>query len=112
VAGYIDLLLQYGSAAFREGWRAGLAAVESAAKSEFGRSLVDCSAEQQARLIERMAAGENHPESELEKFFVLFKATAVQGFSLSEAGRRTLGYRGDGAIHHFAGCTHPEHHRR
>jgi hypothetical protein len=110
-AAYIDLLLEYGDQEFRDAWRTGLATVDAAAKAEFGTRLVECSPAQQARLMDRMAAAEDHPESELEKFFALLKATAIQGFSITEAGRKALRYNGDRAIQQFAGCTHPEHQR-
>jgi hypothetical protein len=109
VAGYIDLTLQYGTPALRDAWRSGLAAVEAAAQADFGKGVAGCSVAQQGRLMDRMAAGENHPESDLEKFFVLLKGAAIQGFSLSGKGRQALGYRGDTAVHEFPGCTHPEH---
>ena len=111
VARYVDLILQYSETAARERWRSGLAAVESHAKAEFGKRFVDCTPVEQGRVMDRMAAGESRPESEMEKFFVLLKATAIQGFSLSEGGRKALGYRGDAAVHSFSGCTHPEHRR-
>jgi hypothetical protein len=111
VARYVDLILQYSDNASRDRWRSGLGAVESHAKTEFGKRFVDCTAAEQARVMDKMAAGESRPESEMEKLFVLLKATAVQGFSLSENGRKALGYHGDAAVHSFPGCTHPEHQR-
>src|SRR4051812_40681801 len=91
VSGYIDLVLQYSAPAVREAWRNGIASVERAANAQFGRGVADCTADQQAKLMDRMAAGESRPESELEKFFVRLKASAVQGYSLSEPGRKALG---------------------
>ena len=109
VARYVDLILQYSDDASRERWRSGLAAVESHSKTEFGKRFVECTTDQQGRVMDRMAAGESRPESEMEIFFVLLKGTAIQGFSLSKNGRKALGYRGDAAVHSFSGCTHPEH---
>ena len=111
VAGYIDLVLQYSAPAIREAWRNGIASVERAANAEFGRGVSDCTEDEQAKLMDRMAAGESRPRSELEKFFVLLKALTVQGYALSEQGRKALGYRGDRMVHEFTGCNHPEHHR-
>ena len=110
VAGYIDLVLQYSTPAVREAWRNGIASVERAANAEFGRGVADCTADQQAKLMDRLAAGESRPESEMERFFVLLKAWTVQGYSLSDQGRKALGYRGDRMLHEFTGCNHPEHH--
>jgi hypothetical protein len=111
VAGYIDLVLQYSAPAVRESWRNGIASVERAANAGFGRGIADCTADERSKLMDRMAAGESRPESDVEKFFVLFKASAVQGYSLSEQGRKALGYRGDQMLNEFTGCNHPEHHR-
>jgi len=111
VAGYIDLVLQYSAAAVREAWRNGIVSVDRAAHSEFGRGATDCTEDELAKLMDRMAAGERDPQSELERYFVRLKAMAVQGYALSEQGRKALGYRGDQMAHEFTGCNHPEHHR-
>jgi hypothetical protein len=111
VARYVDLILQYSDSASRDRWRSGLGAVESYARAEFGKRFVDCTVVEQGRVMDKMASGESQPESEMDKFFVLLKGTAIQGFSLSENGRKALGYRGDAAVHSFSGCTHPEHQR-
>jgi hypothetical protein len=109
VAGYVDLILHYSDAGLREQWRSGLVAVNSLANRTYGAALAACTADQQRAVMEKLAAGETHPETSAEKFFVVLKATAIQGFSLSGPGRRALGYRGDTAVHTFRGCTHPEH---
>jgi hypothetical protein len=111
VTGYIDLVLQYSAPAVRDAWRNGIASVERAANAGFGRGIADCTPDEQAALMDRMAAGESRPESDVEKFFVLLKASAIQGYSLSEQGRKALGYRGDQMLNEFTGCNHPEHHR-
>jgi hypothetical protein len=111
VAEYIDLVLQYSAPTVRESWRNGIASVERAANADFGRGVADCSEAEQAKLMDRMAAGESRPASELENFFVLLKAWTIQGYGLSEQGRKALGYQGDRMVHEFTGCNHPEHHR-
>jgi hypothetical protein len=111
VADYIDVMLRYAPPSVCEAWRAGLASVERAAIAEFSKALAGCSAAEQAKLMDRIAAGENRPETEIEKFFVTLKNAVIQGFSISEQGRQALGYRGDRAVHEFTGCTHPDHQR-
>jgi hypothetical protein len=111
VAAYIDLVLQYSAPAVRDAWRNGIASVERAANAEFGRGAADCTEAEMAKLMDGMAAGERAPESDIEKYFVRLKALAVQGYALSEQGRKALGYRGDQMLHEFTGCNHPDHHR-
>ncbi len=94
VARYIDMTLKYADEKLRSVWISGLEAMK-------GESTV-------ARMTQ-LAANEEHPETELERFFVLFKRTAIDAYYLSEAGRKSLGYHGDTAMHHFTGCTHAEH---
>ena len=97
VAMYIDTTLTHGDAAMRQVWIAGLQAFE-------GKSAAECTA-----LLLRLAEKETNPSTEAEKFFVILKQSAINAYYLSDAGRRSLGYHGDHAIHDFPGCTHVEH---
>ncbi len=111
VAEYIDLTLQYGTESERALWRSGLLAVDALAQREFGKGFLDCEVEQQAKVMDRMAAGEQRPESAAERFFGMWKAAAIQGFSWSVAGRKALGYEGDKMMGVFTGCTHAGRHQ-
>jgi gluconate 2-dehydrogenase gamma chain len=111
VPGFIDTLLVYAGEGVRNQWRAGVAAVDDAARREFDKAFVECGHDQQAAIMRLLAENEAAPETELQCFFAVFKRTAVEGFGLSLVGRRALGYRGNTAIRSFPGCTHREHQR-
>jgi hypothetical protein len=98
VAQYLDTVLFHGDERSRAGWAAGIDAV--------GRELAGGAA---VAAMERLAAAERTPRTEAERFFVIFKQSAISAYYLSETGRKSLGYRGDTAVHHFTGCTHPAH---
>jgi hypothetical protein len=102
-------LLVYAGEGVRNQWRAGVAAVDDAARREFDKAFVECGHNQQAAIMRLLAENEAAPETELQRFFAVFKRTAVEGFGLSLVGRRALGYRGNTAIRSFPGCTHREH---
>jgi hypothetical protein len=109
VAGFVDTVLLYADADTQQRWRAGLAAVEAAAQREFGKGFLECDAGQHAAIMNLLAENESNPETELQRFFGALKRAAIEGFGLSEAGKRALGYRGNTAVAGFQGCTHPEH---
>ena len=59
-----------------------------------------------------MAANEEKPQTEHEKFFSLLKKLAVEAYCMSEVAQREyFGYRGDTELAEFSGCIHPEHQR-
>jgi hypothetical protein len=95
VAFYLDTVLHYGPEARRAEWRA---ALDSAAASP-------------EQAIARWAENEKHTKTEGEKFFVAFKSAAITAFYMSEAGKKSLGYKGDTAVASFPGCTHAGHHQ-
>lgn len=109
VAAYVDITLQYASAARQEAWRRGLAVTGAEARARFGRGAGELDSAQAGALMTVMAAREGTPQSDLERFFARFKSEVVEAFGMTAAGRRALGYRGDRAIPEFPGCTHPEH---
>lgn len=111
VAEYIDVTLHYGPESQRMLWRSGLLAVDALAQAECGKAFAACTAAEQARLMDRMAAGEAQPQSAAERFFVMWKGAAIQGFAWSVGGRKALGYRGDRMTGTFTGCTHAGHHQ-
>ena len=97
VAMYIDTTLKYGDDLLRNTWISGLKRYSGldTAKSE--------------QRLAKAAEAESRPQSEDERFFLIFKRAAMDAYYLSEAGRKSLGYVGDTAIRDFPGCTHPEH---
>jgi len=109
---YIDTLVFRSDQKVQERWRAGLAAVDEAARATFAKGFADCSGEQQEKVVAQMARNETAPTTELERFFRVLKSLTLDAFVLSEAGMNEyLGYKGNIAVPDFAGCTHPEHRR-
>ena len=107
---YIDTVLLHSDPQSQQRWRAGLKAVEDAARAGFGKAFVECGERQQEAIVARMAQHEGAPESELERFFGPLKRMTVEGYGLSEVGaRQGFGYKGDTSLTEFPGCTHPEH---
>jgi hypothetical protein len=90
VASYIDTVVHHGSASLKLDWSSGMKEIQ-------GKLLTD--------LVEHETA----PRNTAERFFVTLKRATIEAYYLSKDGRAALGYKGDTAIHHFDGCTHPEH---
>jgi hypothetical protein len=60
--------------------------------------------------LERAAAKEENPASDLERFFVLLKQMTVNGYYTSEIGiHKDMEYVGNAYLGAFPPCTHPEH---
>jgi hypothetical protein len=107
---YIDTVLHYADAPTQQNWRAGLGAVDSFARSHFGKNFGECGAKEQEQIVEVMAQNEKNPSTELERFFGTLKTLTVEAYVLSEIGMtRYLGYKGNTATQEFVGCTHPQH---
>src|SRR2546422_9339438 len=103
-------MVRYADPQNQKRWRAGLKAVEDAARSDFGKPFIECSPAQQDTIVARMARNEGAPENELERFFGPLKRMTVDGYHLSDVGaHQGLGYKGDASLAEFPGCTHPEH---
>jgi len=108
VAYYIDVVLKHGTAAKAQSWRNGLAGVEALAQTRFEHSFTACSGTQREELMAELAKSESAPQTELDRFFVEFKKTAIDAFYASTLIQREhLGYQGNIAVLEFAGCTHP-----
>lgn len=99
---YIDTILFYGDAASREAWRNGLARMQAVAKDVSGASFPDLAESDRNRV---MSALFGVPDA----FALRFKALVVEAYSLSEAGMKHFGYRGNRAVYEFPGCTHADH---
>jgi len=108
---YIDTVLHY-TAGEQQLWLQGLEEVARAATARFGHAFLECTAAEQEQLIATMAANEEKPETDLEKFFGRLKALSIEAYCFSETAQRDyFGYRGDTMLAEFPGCTHPEHRR-
>ena len=80
---YIDTVLHYGDARARTRWQQGLAQIQGVSAAELDRRQ--------------------------DAFFMLLKRTAVEGYFLSEAGKKACHYQGDRAVAEFRGCEHERH---
>jgi hypothetical protein len=110
VAFYIDTVLHYADSPTQAAWRTGITALESAAQDRFGTPVVQCNRSQYEELVAAIVRHESEPATELDRFFVRLKQITIDGYFLSDIGRRDyLGYRGDTVLAEFPGCTHPEH---
>ncbi|HKX00833.1 MAG TPA: gluconate 2-dehydrogenase subunit 3 family protein [Bryobacteraceae bacterium] len=125
---YIDTVLHYSAPDVQQHWRDGLAAVEDAAREQFGKGFADCGAADKERVVALMARAETgapqpriargqatqekDSSTELERFFPVLKQMSLDAFALSEIGMKEyLGYKGNTALQEFPGCAHPEHQR-
>ncbi len=107
---YIDTIVSESDSKTKELWAEGLAALDAIAKAEHGTAFVECSAEQQVALLERISKSEDHPVTIEEQFFVALKRATIDGYYTSEIGiHRELEYQGNTASADFPGCQHPEH---
>jgi hypothetical protein len=105
-ARFIDTTLHYGDERTRALWKSGLEAID---KESGNRLYGELDIPVATEILARIAESEDRPGTEATRFFVVFKQTAIQAYYQSEAGRRSLGYKGDTAIREFPGCTHQEH---
>jgi hypothetical protein len=106
---YIETTLRHAPQALREQWAKGLAALDEESRRRCGKIFAAASREQQTGMVALMARGEANPQSEIERFFVLAKRMAVDGYLLSEEGQRDWLGVDSGAHGEFTGCDHPEH---
>jgi hypothetical protein len=99
VPAFADLMLSRGPEESRNHWRSGLAAFRGAA--EKGR-LDD--------VVQRAALEEQHPHTELGRFFVDLKRMTIDGYYTSTVGiHQEMGYQGNEYRKAAPACDHPEH---
>jgi glucoside 3-dehydrogenase (cytochrome c) hitch-hiker subunit len=88
-------------------WREGLAAVENASASEFGKGFAELGVDQRIALLEKFAANESNPATSAERFFVALKRMTIEGYYTSSVGiHQDLNYQGNTAMADFPGCKH------
>ena len=96
---FADQMISTGEDAAKKQWRDGLGLVREQAKN---KSLTE--------VLDMAAANEEHPETDLERFFVLLKETTIYGYYTSEVGiQQDLEYTGNTYLRSFPECNHPEH---
>jgi hypothetical protein len=110
VADYIDLLLSESPPEMQQRWRAGLTALDAAAKTRSNRPFAQLSEADATAILTGLARNEDRPETPLEQFFKDAKEATIRGYYTSEIGiHRELQYQGNQMLAEFVGCTHPEH---
>jgi hypothetical protein len=105
VADYIDLLLSEADAEAKQQWIDGLAAVEAEASSRAGAPVAKLAAPQLEALLTAISVNERQPQTPVERFFVMTKRAAIQGYYSSEIGiHKDLRYKGNQVYPEFHGC--------
>jgi len=94
----------------QEQFISGLGWLNARSKSEFGNKFLDCSAEQQNRLLEELAYKAKYtPATESgREFFHLMRDYTVIGYYTTKIGLESLGYPGlQDTWEKMPGCSHP-----
>ena len=105
VADYIDLLVSEADAETRQQWFDGLAAVDAEASATAGAPVAKLSAPQVEALLTAISVNERQPQTAAERFFVMTKRAAIQGYYSSEIGiHKDLRYKGNQVLPEFHGC--------
>lgn len=94
---FADLMVAASSEVIRRQWREGLKLMQQeAAQSSLAAALA------------KAAAHEEHPTTNLERFFASLKRMTVNGYYTSEIGiHQDLEYQGNTYLDQFPGCTIP-----
>jgi hypothetical protein len=97
---FADLMVASSEDGVRQEWRNGL--------RTFREQATNSSPEQ---TLEKAAANEGNPRTDLERFFALVKSMTVNGYYTSKIGiEQEMEYIGNTYVAEFPECTHPEHH--
>jgi gluconate 2-dehydrogenase gamma chain len=105
VAAYIDARL---AEAFDKGvrtrWRAGLQAIDAAAKAAHGHAFMRCTPDERLAILTKIAEGEPNPQTPVERFFVELKQMTVKGYYSSEIGiHKEMEYKGNTLQEEYSG---------
>lgn len=110
VAAYIDhRLAEYDPAlpelrGAREQWKSGLRTVDALSREASGSSFLESAPSAQVVLLERLAAKEQDPQTEGERFFVELKGWTARGYYSSKIGiHDEMEYKGNTLQTEFAG---------
>jgi hypothetical protein len=107
---FIDVMVAASRKDVQQQWAAGLKTVEAESQQRFARPFLKLNADEQDQVLQAMAAHEDKPTNDLERFFVLLKAMTINGYYTSSVGiHRDVQYQGNTALPEYPGCTHSEH---
>jgi hypothetical protein len=110
VANFADVLLSESAADVQGAWTGGLKLVDAEAQKQSKQSFLELSRPAQEKIVAAMAAHEEKPSNDLERFFTRLKRMAIDGYYTSRIGiLEELKYQGNTPLATFPGCDHPEH---
>jgi phage/plasmid primase-like uncharacterized protein len=96
---FADLMVAGSSDSVKKHWQDGIRQIREQARDS---SLGD--------VLQKAAANEENPKTDLERFFVSLKLMTVNGYYTSATGiHKDMEYVGNTYLAAFPGCTHPEH---
>ena len=96
---FADLMVATSDAAVKKQWQDGIRLM----REEANRSSL-------TEAVQKAAANEENPTTDLERFFVLLKQMTVNGYYTSSTGiHKEMEYVGNTYLVAFPPCTHPEH---
>jgi hypothetical protein len=96
---FADLMVASSDDAIKKQWKDGIRLIREEAKSS---SLADA--------LGRVAANQENPKTDLERFFVIVKQMTVNGYYTSATGiHKEMEYIGNTYLVAYPECTHPEH---
>jgi hypothetical protein len=108
---YIDMIVSQAPSSLKKLYRDGLEWLDKTSHSRHGKIFVELSKEQQFEILTEMSQIKNPPTNNQlpARFFKAIKEATIEGFYTSKIGLDELGYKGNGVLDEFPGCTHPEH---
>ena len=96
---FADLMVAGSSESLKKQWQDGIRQIREEAA---GSTL--------AEVLQKAAANEENPKTDLDRFFVLLKQMTVNGYYTSATGiHKEMEYVGNTYLVAFPECTHPEH---
>lgn len=88
----------------RTRWRAGLQAIDAAAKAAHGHAFMQCTPDERLAILTKIAEGEANPQTPLDRFFVELKQMTVRGYYSSEIGiHKEMEYKGNTLQEEYSG---------
>jgi glucoside 3-dehydrogenase (cytochrome c) hitch-hiker subunit len=88
----------------REKWKAGLAMVDALAREVSGTRFLETSPVQRIAVLQKLAAGEENPKTDGERFFVELKGWTTFGYYTSRIGiHDEMEYKGNSLLTEFSG---------
>jgi Gluconate 2-dehydrogenase subunit 3 len=105
VAPYIDrTVAEAFLAEDKTSWRKGLAAMDQFSDSTCQCPFLKASKQQQTEMLSKLAANEQHPKTDAEKFFTQLKQTTAFAYYSSSIGiHQDINYKGNVLLDQFVG---------